>query len=86
MRILSWIVRIVLFLLLLTFALKNMDPVTVRYYLGMEWQAPLALVIFAFFLAGLVVGILAGFIGELGRRRRRRAQALQAQSPPEPRA
>ncbi len=85
MRILSWIVRIVLFLLLLTFALKNMDPVTVRYYLGMEWQAPLALVIFVFFLAGLGVGLLAGFIGELGRRRRR-AQALQTQSPPNSRA
>jgi uncharacterized integral membrane protein len=83
MRIFTWIVRIALFLLLLTFALKNMDPVTVRYYLGVEWQAPLALVIFVFFLAGLVLGVLAGFLGELGRRRRRKTQAPPAPSPPD---
>ncbi|PZP52742.1 MAG: DUF1049 domain-containing protein, partial [Azospira oryzae] len=52
MRVVSWILRIILFLLLLTFALKNMDEVTVRYYFGIEWQAPLALVIFVFFVAG----------------------------------
>ncbi|TXF12447.1 LapA family protein [Pelomicrobium methylotrophicum] len=85
MRVVSWILRIILFLLLLTFALKNMDEVTVRYYFGIEWQAPLALVIFVFFVAGTVIGVIAGFVGELGRRRRR-AQAVEARSPLDPHA
>ncbi|HSO07318.1 MAG TPA: LapA family protein [Pelomicrobium sp.] len=78
MRFVSWTLRILLFLLLLTFALQNTEDVTVRYYLGIEWRAPLALVIFAFFLAGAVIGVLAAAAGRFGRRRRQRQQAKQA--------
>jgi lipopolysaccharide assembly protein A len=60
MRILHWIFRIILFLLLLGFAVKNTDPVTVHYILGVRWQAPLSLVLFFFFLAGAVLGAIAG--------------------------
>lgn len=81
MRYVSWTLRILLFLLLLTFALQNTDDVTVRYYLGIEWRAPLALVIFAFFLAGAVIGVLAAAAGSFSRRRRQRQQAKQAAAP-----
>ena len=64
MRYLSWTLRLVLFLLLLGFAIKNSDLVTLRYYLGYEWQAPLVLIILLFFLVGVVLGVAAnlGFV------------------------
>jgi lipopolysaccharide assembly protein A len=61
MRYLSWAVRILLFVLLLGFALKNSDPVTLRFYLGAHWEAPLALVVLVFFAVGVVAGVIAGF-------------------------
>jgi uncharacterized integral membrane protein len=58
-QIAAWLVKGVLFLLLLGLAIKNSEPVTLRYYLGVDWQAPMALVLFAFFVAGAVMGLLA---------------------------
>jgi len=57
-RTLLLILKLVLFLLLLGLAVRNSDFVTVRYFMGMEWQAPLALVIFVAFAIGLVMGLL----------------------------
>jgi len=59
MRYLSWALRILLFLLLFVFALKNTNPVTVRFYLGSQWESPLALVLLVFFVAGAVAGVAA---------------------------
>ena len=59
MRYLRWIVNPVLFLLLLGFALKNTEPVTVRYVLGLQWSAPLSLLMLLFFVAGAVLGVIA---------------------------
>jgi putative membrane protein len=47
------------FLLLLGFAVKNTDNVVVRFFLGFEWQAPLVLLLLAFFTAGIALGIAA---------------------------
>ena len=59
MRVLAWIVRIVLFLALFLFALKNTDTVSLRLYFDQVWQAPLILVLLLFFAAGAVLGVLA---------------------------
>ena len=59
MRSLSLILKILLFLLLLGFAAKNSDAVRLRYFLGLEGQAPLSLVILAAFAIGLFLGLLA---------------------------
>jgi uncharacterized integral membrane protein len=69
MRYLSWFAKLVLFLLLLGFALKNTEPVAVRYFLGQEWHAPLSLVLLLFFGAGAALGAAAVF-GALYRTRR----------------
>jgi uncharacterized integral membrane protein len=69
MRSLVWLARITLFLLLLGFAVKNSDPVTVQYYFGQEWRAPLVFVLFLSLCAGAVLGILAS-LGRLFRQRR----------------
>ena len=61
MRYLSWAFRILLFVLLFGFALKNSDPVTVRFYLGAQWEASLALVVLVFFAVGVAAGVIACF-------------------------
>lgn len=73
MRYLGWILKGVLFILLLGFAVKNSDVVTLSYYLGYEWQAPLVLIILMFFVAGAVVGV-AACMGYLFRQRRELAR------------
>ena len=57
------------FLLLLGFAVKNSDNVAVRYFLGMEWQAPLVFVLLVFFAAGIALGVTAS-LGIIVRQRR----------------
>lgn len=48
-----------LFLAVLGFSLKNSQPITMHYYLGMNWSAPLALVLLIVFCAGALSGIVA---------------------------
>lgn len=74
MRYLSWFLRIVLFLLLFGFAVKNTETVTLRYYFGLEWQAPLVLVALVFFGVGAAIGIMACLVSGLKKRRRAAAQ------------
>jgi len=69
MRYVLWLLRIVLFLILLGFAVKNSDPVTVYYYFGAEWRAPMVFVLLICLCAGAALGILAA-LGQLFRQRR----------------
>jgi len=69
MRYLFWLLKFALFVLVLSFAVKNTDAVTVHYYLGHDWQAPLVVVALVFFSVGAVTGILAS-LGHLFRLRR----------------
>jgi len=69
MRIFTWAIRIALFVLLLTFAAKNTEPVTLRFYFDMVWQAPLVAVLLAFFTAGAALGLLAMLGTWFGQRR-----------------
>jgi uncharacterized integral membrane protein len=59
MRALAWTLRIILFLALFLFALKNTDSVGLRLYFDQVWQAPLILVLLVFFAAGAAMGVLA---------------------------
>jgi putative membrane protein len=59
MRALAWALRIILFLALFLFALKNTDTVSLRLYFDQVWQAPLILVLLVFFTAGAALGVLA---------------------------
>ena len=69
MRVLSWALRIILFLALFLFALKNTDTVGLRLYFDQVWQAPLVLVLLVFFAAGAAMGVLAT-LGTVFRQRR----------------
>jgi lipopolysaccharide assembly protein A len=61
MRVLAWAIRIALFVVLLAFAAKNTEPVTLRFYFDMAWQAPLVALLLAFFAGGAALGLLAMF-------------------------
>jgi uncharacterized integral membrane protein len=69
MRVLTWAIRLAVFLFLLAFAARNTDPVTLRFYFDLAWQIPLVWLLFAFFAVGAVLGI-AAVLGVLIRQRR----------------
>ncbi len=69
MAYLNWLVRGLLFFLLLGFAVKNDQSVTLRYFFGYEWQSSLVVVLLVFFTAGTAVGVLAMLSTVLQQRR-----------------
>jgi len=69
MRYFDWALRIVLFIVLLGFAVKNDQPITLRYFFGYEWQSSLVVVLLLFFSAGAAVGVLAMLANVLQQRR-----------------
>ncbi len=69
MRIVTWTIRVLVFLLLIAFAAKNVEPVTLRFYFDLALQAPLVLVLFGFFVLGALFGIAALLATVLRQRR-----------------
>ena len=59
MRTLVWLVRGFIFLILFAFAIKNTDPVSVQFFLDTAWQAPLIIVVLAFFAGGAFFGAIS---------------------------
>jgi uncharacterized integral membrane protein len=73
--------KILLFLALFAFALRNTGVATVEFLFGYRWSAPLALILLAAFSLGALAGVLATlpFVS-----RARRAAAAAAVAPPAP--
>ena len=69
MRFLTWAIRLALFVVLLAFAARNTEPVTLRFYFDLAWQAPLVALLLAFFAAGAVLGLAAALGTFLSQRR-----------------
>jgi uncharacterized integral membrane protein len=69
MRYVMWILKFALFVLVLTFAVRNTELVTVRYVFDWEWQSPLIFVLLIAFGAGIALGLAAG-LGRIFRQRR----------------
>lgn len=68
MTILNWVLRILVFLLLLGLAARNSDPVTVRLFFGNEWRVELSVLLLILFFAGALSGALAGWSLARGRK------------------
>ncbi|MDE2606475.1 MAG: LapA family protein [Burkholderiales bacterium] len=58
MKYLAWLLKAAIFFTLFAFALNNQQDVTVHFFFGTAWTAPLVLVVLAAFAAGLVIGAL----------------------------
>lgn len=68
MRLISWLLRIVVFVLLVSFVAKNFDTVTLHYYLDYKYQLPLSIVLLICFALGMVIGYLS-FLGNKFKRK-----------------
>jgi lipopolysaccharide assembly protein A len=78
MSVIVWIVRLVVVILLVWFAAKNADLVSLNGF-GATLRAPLALILLAFFGAGLLLGLVTALlaIAKLKREIRTLNRALQ---------
>jgi uncharacterized integral membrane protein len=85
MRAIMWVLRIVLFLFLFGFAVKNDQLVTLNFFFGATWRFPLVFVILVFFASGAVLGVTATLASLLRQRREigrlRRASSRPATPP-----
>lgn len=65
---LTTLLRLIVFLFLLSFAVKNSEVVTIRYYLGMEWEMPMIVILFICFAAGVLFGYFSCLIKRFTRK------------------
>ena len=72
--ILQWLLKAAIFFTLFAFALNNQADVTVRFFFGYQWTAPMVLVVLITFAAGLLLGVL-GMVPRWWRQRRAAAHA-----------
>jgi lipopolysaccharide assembly protein A len=63
MRLIAWVIRVLVFVLLLVLALANTQTTTLNFLAGYSWQAPLILIGLAFFVVGLLAGLLSALPG-----------------------
>lgn len=69
MKFLVWLLRILLFLVLLGFAVKNSGIITLHFFFDSAWHFPLVAVLLLFFAAGALAGVTAAFGTYLTQRR-----------------
>lgn len=69
MRYFYTLLSIFLFFAVLGLAVRNGEPITLHYYLGLSWSAPLVLIMFASFALGVACTVVAG-LGMFVRQRR----------------
>lgn len=69
MTVLTWVVRLIIFSLLLVFAIRNTQPISLQLILDHVWEAPLVIVLLAFFGGGAILGLLS-VVGVVLRQRR----------------
>jgi uncharacterized integral membrane protein len=86
----KWILKAAIFFTLFAFALNNQHDVTVHFFFGQQWTAPLVLVVLIAFAIGLVIGVL-GMVPRWWKHRRDATRARQvaavpveAEKPPAP--
>jgi lipopolysaccharide assembly protein A len=59
MRVFSWLLRGFLFFTLFAFALNNQQLVSVRWFFGLQSQAPMVMVVLVAFACGGAAGVIS---------------------------
>ena len=59
MRLIFRLVALVLFIIFFDFALKNTDEVVLHFFWGSQARSPIILLLLAFFVVGVAMGVLA---------------------------
>jgi uncharacterized integral membrane protein len=57
MKFIVWLIRVLVFVLLLVLAFANTQPATLNFVGGFVWPAPLIMIGLAFFVVGLLAGL-----------------------------
>ena len=83
MRILVWVFRALIFFTLFAFALNNQQIASVRWFFGVEWHAPMVIVVLVVFAAGCALGVLA-MVPSWWRHRREALRLSPAPAAPPP--
>jgi uncharacterized integral membrane protein len=65
----KWLLKAAIFFTLFAFALNNQSEVTVHFFFGQRWNAPMVLVVLGSFATGLTIGVL-GMVPRWWRQRR----------------
>ncbi len=63
MKFFVWLIRVLVFVLLLVLALSNTQGATLNFLAGYRWSAPLILIGLAFFVVGLLAGLVSAVPG-----------------------
>lgn len=69
MRIFVWALRLLVFLIFLALAVRNLQPATLSFFAEYTWQAPLVVMLLAAFLLGVVLCALSLSLVVLRQRR-----------------
>ena len=77
MQALVWIVRFLVVVILVWFAVKNAHEIELHGFLDQEWRAPLVFVLLVVFVTGVIIGLLA-WIPTVVRQRREIARLRRA--------
>lgn len=80
MRVIAWIIRIVVFVLFLAFAIENTEPAVINLFLGYTLEAPLVLLLLGALLFGVLLGMLM-LVPNLLRKRRELARLRKEVQP-----
>ncbi|WP_126445307.1 lipopolysaccharide assembly protein LapA domain-containing protein [Sulfuricystis multivorans] len=83
MNALLWLLRGVLFVVLLGLAIKNASDVELRFYFDTVWRVPLSLALLAALAIGVALGLLA-LLPQVIRLRRRVSRLERRATAPEP--
>lgn len=61
LKLFLWLLRAAAFVVLFGLALKNSEPMELRFFFNHLWIAPVAVVILVVFVIGVVIGLTAAF-------------------------
>jgi lipopolysaccharide assembly protein A len=79
MRFLTWLLRAFVFFALFAFALNNQQTVIVHWFFGIDWSAPLVIVVLIAFGIGCAAGVVA--MSPVWWRQRRSARGVSTPAP-----
>jgi putative membrane protein len=83
MRFLRWLFWAFVFFALFAFSLNNLQTIVVHWFFGVDWNAPLVIVVLVAFALGCAFGVMA-MVPSWWRQRRAAKQALAAVPAPAP--
>lgn len=81
MQTVVWILRFVIVVVLVWFAVKNAQVVTIYGLPEQQWQAPLVFILLVVFVAGMLIGLLA-WVPTVVRQRRELARLRKSAATP----